>query len=208
MALAGGAEDLLSLYEMPPDARWGLMVGNFQGPDHKRLAQEYALKLRGQGADPLIQQSEVASRVVVGVSESSDDPKFAHLKQQFPRVEHNLLAYIVFRGTYTRDGEKLGHELRARSTANDLIHKGYDAFVMRAIVQPPGVPGSVKVTESHVYVVRKDSGNFTLNELRREYSELSPEAVRQAAYQSSVVDLRKGAWDANVPRPHLMLRRG
>lgn len=195
--LGGEADGVLRLYEIPAKARWGLVVGSFQGPKHKELAGEYALKLRAQGADPRIQQSDVASRLVAGVSEFKNDPKFSRLKRQFPRVEHNMLGYIAFRGKH----ENRNNEQRAQQALRDLERRGYDASIINAILRPPGTPPDVTVVESRVYVTRREGRNLTLKELGRAYRHLNPHAVRPAAFQSSVIDLRKGAWKARVPRP-------
>jgi len=194
------AENIRRFYDLPPEASWGLVVGLFQGPKHKELAQRYVLRLQAQGLNPKIQQSEVASRVVVGASEARDDPAFERLKERFPRAEHNLLGYIAFRGTIVAGGARLGHELRARATANDLRHRGYDAFSVRVRFRPPGSPRAREQVESRVFVVRKEGRNFSLDELRRTYRDVKPHAVRPVTSRSSVIDLRKGAWDPDVKR--------
>ena len=201
------AENIRRIYDLPPEARWGLVVGLFQGPKHKELAQKYVLRLQAQGLNPKIQQSDVASRVVVGASESRDNPAFERLKERFPRMEHNLLGYITFRGTIVESGQRLSHELRARATANDLRRRGYDAFSMRVRFRPSGSPRAREQVESRVFVVRKEGADLSLDDLRRTYRDVKPHDVCSVTSRCSVIDLRKGAWDPDAKHPAFKIDR-
>lgn len=196
-ALPDDAEDLLSLYEMPERARYGVVVAVYQGPEHRQLARAFALKVRAQGHRPLIQASEQASRVVVGASEFRDDPTLKALARQFQRVEHNILGYISFRGTHKGyDDQK-----RAAAVRNDLLAKGYDCWAARVRLRPPGSPANFTVTESRVYVVRQEGGRLTLDQLKRAYQEMQPHEVQSVAYLAEPIDLTEGAWRTTVRNP-------
>ncbi len=193
--VAEGADPFLSLYEWPIDARVGLFVGVFQGLKHRELAYNYAVKLRAQGQKPLIQETDVASRVLLNPSPSPEDPAFATLRTQFPKVEHNLLATITFRGVV----EGADDQARATAVIVNLRGQGYDAFGARFQIRPPE-SRSVAISESRVWVVKKESGNYSLDGLRREYAELKPLNVSVPEYPAALVDL-KGPWGFDIKNP-------
>jgi hypothetical protein len=193
---AGGADDdVLAMYDTPLRARFALAVGIFHGPKHKELARAYALRLRSQGQRPLIRDSNVSSVVLIGAVEFANDPALQTLAVQFPQAENDLIGYIAFRGVYQGTDDLQ----RARAVVYDLRGRGYDAFAER-LELASGTPG-VRLFESRVYVARKESGNYSLDGLRRAYDDIQPYAVGPAEYRSSIVDLMALGGTVRVQQP-------